>query len=47
LAGRAIVHDDDFWQMLLDSGDDGSDVRRFVEARDHRSALAFPIHHFL
>jgi hypothetical protein len=47
LAGRVVVHDDDFWQIRLDSGDDGIDVDRFVEAWNHRSALAFPIHHIL
>jgi hypothetical protein len=26
---------------------DGVDVRRFVEAWNHRSAWAFPIHHIL
>jgi hypothetical protein len=40
---RAVVHDDDFWKMFLDSGDDRADVRGFVEARNHRRALAFPI----
>jgi hypothetical protein len=47
LAGRVVVHDDEFWQIRLDSGDDGIDVRRFVEAWNHRSAWAFPIHHIL
>jgi len=42
--GRAIVHDQDVWQMPLNSGYNRCNMSGFIEARDHRGAPVCPIH---